>query len=372
MNNKLLAPPLYDYMYHEDAILFFILDQDGYVLDNNQYAKKMVGSNLLALKKHLYDILVNVDNLPPFSKLIKDLNAPKLLNIKKYNNTPQTYYFRFYKEGNQIFAFGQADHIEIETMRDNIIKANQEINNLARDLHKKNAQLIQLNNQKNQFLGMAAHDLRNPIGAIQSCSQLLFEETTDVLNKADIELLKAIVDTSKFMFQLLNNLLDISKIEAGKLELTLSAIDVVPFIERNVSLNQMLAEKKQIKLVFRGADNIPAIKIDPTKIEQVLNNLISNAIKYSFPNTTIQICVSQQENSILISVQDEGQGIPENEMSKLFQSFQTTSVQSTSNEKSTGLGLFISKKIVSGHGGKIWGESEQGKGSTFYFTLPLV
>jgi len=372
MNKIFTATPLYEYMYQEAAIILFILDQDGYVLDCNQYAKEILGSNLISLKKNLYDILINFGNLPSFSKLIQNGNTPRLLNINTVNNIPQTYYFSFYKEENHIFAFGQLDHVEIETMRKNFVEANQEINNLARELQKKNAQLTQSNNLKNQFLGMAAHDLRNPIGVIQSCSKFLFDEIKTLLNETETEFLKIIVDSSNFMLQLLNDLLDISKIESGKLELTLSLTDFISFVERNISLNRVLAEKKQIKLVFRGEENIPPLKIDQAKIEQVLNNLISNAIKYSSPNTTIEICISQRENSMMVSVMDEGQGIPEKEISKLFKAFQTTSVKSTSNEKSTGLGLLISKKIISGHGGEIWVESEQGKGSTFYFTLPVL
>lgn len=371
MNKTVSESAVYEHLYQEATIIFLVLDQDGYVLDANRYTKDIVGPDLLTSKKHLYDVLVDFGNLPLFSELIQQGKTSRMFNITTVHGLPQTFYFTFYEKGNRIFAFGQLDHIEIETMRKNLIEANQEINNLARKLQKSNAQLTQVNALKNQFLGMAAHDLRNPIGIVLQYSKFLLDETKSLLNENQNKLLRRIMDSSKFMLQLLNDLLDISRIESGKLELSLRLTDFVSFVERNVSFNQILAAKKQMKLIFRGEENLPSLMIDQAKIEQVLNNLISNAIKYSFSNTIIQVCVSQSGDSIMISVQDEGQGIPENEISKLFQAFQTTSVKSTASEKSTGLGLMIAKKIITGHQGKIWVDSKPGRGSTFFFTLPI-
>jgi len=113
------------------------------------------------------------------------------------------------------------------------------------------------------------------------------------------------------------------------------------------------------------------LNIDPVKIEQVMHNLISNAIKYSYPETDIDIHFVKRDNEVEICVEDHGQGIPENEMGLLFKPFSRTSAQTTGGESSTGLGLNIVKKIVEGHGGKVWAESQVGKGSKFYFSLPL-
>lgn len=371
MNKTLSKSPVHDYLYQEAGVILFVLDKDGYVLDVNQYTKDVVGNGLSQSKQHLYDILVNFGNLPPFSELIQPDESPKMLNITTPHGLPQTFYFTFYEEEDRIFAFGQTDPFETETMRKNLLDANQEINNLARELQKSNVQLTQLNAMKNQFLGMAAHDLRNPIGIVLQYSEFLLNETKSLLSGSQTEMLKRITDSSNFMLRLLNDLLDISKIESGKLELSLFLTDFVPFAERNILLNQVLAEKKQIKLIFRGEEHLPSLMIDPPKIEQVLNNLISNAVKYSFPNTVVEISVSQRGEDMIVSVRDEGQGIPEKEASKLFQAFQTTSVKSTAGEKSTGLGLMITKKIITGHQGKIWAESTPGKGSVFYFTLPI-
>mgnify|MGYP003456848650 FL=1 len=113
------------------------------------------------------------------------------------------------------------------------------------------------------------------------------------------------------------------------------------------------------------------MQADATKIEQVLNNLVSNAVKYSHAGTAVRVSVGAVGKEIVVAVRDQGQGIPGAELSKLFQPFSRTSVKSTAGEKSTGLGLAITHKIVEGHGGRIWVDSRQGEGSTFSFSLPL-
>jgi signal transduction histidine kinase len=226
-----------------------------------------------------------------------------------------------------------------------------------------------LNEQKNKFLGMAAHDLRNPIGATLGYSEMLLEGD---LTEDDRTLVSKIEASSKFMLRLLNDLLDLSQIESGKLELHLEDVDLAALVKENAELNRIIAGKKNIKLDLISTGEPPRVRADPSKIEQVLSNLISNAIKYSFPDTTIRVFLESKAGEAIVRVQDQGQGIPAAELSQLFQEFQKTSVQSTGGEKSTGLGLAIVKKVVEGHGGRIGVESEVGQGSTFYVSLPLA
>jgi anti-sigma regulatory factor (Ser/Thr protein kinase) len=215
---------------------------------------------------------------------------------------------------------------------------------------------------------MAAHDLRNPIGAILGYSEMLLEED---LHEEDRQLVAQIETSSKFMLHLLNDLLDISQIESGKLELNREKTNLVSLVSDNVELNRIIAGKKNIKIHFDDSHkDIPELEVDPYKLRQVLNNLTSNAIKFSHPNTTVTVALSNQDDQVCFSVKDQGQGIPANEIQQVFQEFRKTSVKSTAGEKSSGLGLAIVKKIVEGHGGTIGVESQVGKGSTFYVTLP--
>lgn len=143
------------------------------------------------------------------------------------------------------------------------------------------------------------------------------------------------------------------------------------FLRKIVGLNQIIANRKQIRITLNIPQPIPGLSFDPVKMEQVVNNLLSNAIKYSHAGTTVSIGAFSTDNDVVISIRDEGQGIPAGEIEKLFTPFAKISVASTDGEKSTGLGLSIVKKIINGHRGKIWVESEVGKGSVFYFSLPL-
>jgi len=229
-------------------------------------------------------------------------------------------------------------------------------------------QLKKLNDQKNKFLGMAAHDLRNPIGGILGYSEMLLEGE---LSEDDQAMVSRIQQSSQFMLRLLNDLLDISQIESGKLDLKLESTDIAALVTQNVELNRIIAAKKNIKVALTATAGLPRLQVDPSKVEQVLSNLISNGIKYSFPDTTVSVSVEARDPDVLICVRDQGQGIPADELGKVFQEFQKTSVKSTAGEKSTGLGLAIVQKIVEGHGGRIGVESEVGKGSMFFFTLPL-
>lgn len=258
------------------------------------------------------------------------------------------------------------------TLYDEIGRLNNELTTAQRELTKKNFQLSKLNEQKNQFLGMAAHDLRNPLSIILMYSDFLIDEAEDVLDDEQNDFLQIIHSSSDFMLKLIDDLLDVSKIESGKLELELEKTDISDFIEHNIALNQVIANKKQILIDFTHEEDIkPLLMLDRAKVDQVLNNLISNALKFSSPGSKVVVNLVKSHDEVVVSVKDQGQGIPEDEVHKLFKPFSKTSVQGTAGEKSTGLGLSISKRIMDGHAGKIWVESEFGKGSTFYFSLKL-
>ena len=247
---------------------------------------------------------------------------------------------------------------------------NNELINLQRELSTKNAELSRLNEMKNRFLGMAAHDLRSPLAIIQSYSQLLIEKTSGMLPDKYQKFLDTIFSTSQFMLGLIEDLLDVSKIESGKMELNKERFDLIKLIQKNIELNQTLAEKKNIYLHLECNPGKVYVEADWHKLEQVFNNLINNAIKFSFAGSTVAIKVNFKIQKILIKIQDSGKGIPEDKQETLFQPFQSGSDQGTEGEKGTGLGLAIVKRIIEEHNGEIWVESELKKGSKFYFTLP--
>lgn len=250
-------------------------------------------------------------------------------------------------------------------------RLNNDLVNMQRELSKKNRELDELNNLKNQFLGMAAHDLRNPLGVIMGYSEYLIEDTEGILTDDQTMMLDSILTSSEFMLRLLNDLLDVSAIESGKLSLDLIKTDLVAVVKKNVELNNVIAQKKNIRILFNQSEPMPEMVFDIGKIEQVLNNLISNAVKFSEPGKNVIVGITSNATECIVSVADQGPGIPEEEIGNIFKPFKRTSVKSTAGEKSTGLGLSIVRNLIVGHKGRIWVESTVGKGSTFYFSLPV-
>ncbi len=251
-----------------------------------------------------------------------------------------------------------------------LIKANQELSQLKDDLEMKNGELEKLNEEKNQFLGMAAHDLRNPLSTIYSFINLLKDKLGRSLTGEYRKFFGIIENSTEFMLKLVSELLDISKIEAGKLKLNPKKFNLIGFMEQNIETNKYLAEKKNQEIIFNADKKNIEIEADDMRLEQVMNNLLSNAIKYSEPGSRITVEVVENDDGITVAVKDEGQGIPDNERDLLFKPFTKTSAKTTGGEISTGLGLATTKKIVEAHEGRIWVESEVNRGSSFFFSLP--
>lgn len=254
---------------------------------------------------------------------------------------------------------------------DELTRLNNELANAQREVIKKNIELEELNDQKNQLIGMAAHDLRNPLGVIKGYGEFLLMDDAAGLNEEQVEIIKIISEASNHMLDMVNNLLDISKIESGKVELKLKKENLTALVANSVKVNKIIAAKKGINIVFDCLAEEIQVNIDTHKIIQVLDNLLSNAIKFSFPGSSIDVSVCQKDLLAKVCVKDYGQGIPAGEIHKLFKPFSRTSVKSTAGELNSGLGLAIVKKIIQSHKGDIYVESEFKKGASFYFTLPV-
>ncbi len=258
------------------------------------------------------------------------------------------------------------------SLQDSNIRLEEKVKIRTSELETLNSRLSDLNKEKNSYIGMVAHDLRNPIGIAEAFSDLLLEEFDTLTKDSQLEYIGLINQSCSFSLDLIHSFLDISKIEAGIFDLNISRHDYISFLADNVKRNAMLAKNKSQKIVIETS--LPEIQFcfDKNKIEQVLNNLLGNAIKYSVANTQIRIEVSSSENWVTTRIIDEGQGIPQDELGTVFNPFQTTSVKATANEKSTGLGLAIVKKIIESHHGTVSVVSEVGKGSVFSFKIPLA
>jgi hypothetical protein len=250
--------------------------------------------------------------------------------------------------------------------------AKEELTVKNEELIRLNEELILLNQQKNHFLGMAAHDLRNPLGVIQGFSSFLKESLEEKIDKESLSMLESINNSTNFMINLINEYLDVAVIESGKIRLDLKKQDLRSFVLENIRLNEKAASKKKMSIIFQADPSLPEVAIDPNRFEQVLNNVIGNAVKFSPFESTVQVNLNQVGDEVILTVRDQGIGIPPNQIDKLFGLFGRLVSRGTAGEPTTGLGLAIAKKIISEHHGRIWVESELGKGSTFSIALPIA
>ncbi len=246
------------------------------------------------------------------------------------------------------------------------------IRELQIELQKRNDDLERLNAMKDDFLGMAAHDLRNPLGVISLWTESLLAEALGEMNAEQKKAGEVILKHTDAMLNLINDLLDIAAIESGKVTLDWKTGPVEAVAKEIAESNQILAEKKGIALAYAAAAGIPPVKFDPRRIEEVLRNLISNAIKFTPQKGSITVKASCDGKFVRIEVTDTGCGISPEEKQKLFQKFQKISSKPTAGERGTGLGLAIVKKLVELHGGEAGVDSAVGKGSTFWFTIPVA
>ncbi len=258
-----------------------------------------------------------------------------------------------------------------DPMLDAMSRLNSELNDMARTLAEKNAELAQLSAHVNRLMGIAAHDLRNPLAVIISNGQFLSEDLATSIGVDQREMLETIADSGAFMKRLLDDLLDVSQIRAGKLTLQREQVDVVAFTRKVVAMNGMLAQRKQITVHFTATQPAVELVVDRPKLQQVINNLVGNAVQYSPSGSMVEVTLTVDETEVVLSVRDRGRGIPATEVGKVFGVFETTTTRGTAGEKSTGLGLAIVQAIVQAHGGRIWLESVVDEGSCFFVSLPL-
>jgi signal transduction histidine kinase len=238
-----------------------------------------------------------------------------------------------------------------------------------RDLALANAQLDRANHAKSDFLANMSHELRTPLNAIIGFSEVLGQRYFGELNEKQDEYVRDILASGKHQLALINDILDLSKVEAGRMELQLSEFSLAAAAEVGLLMIRERAALKDIALISDVDPTVDRATADERKIKQVLFNLLSNAVKFTPVGGAISLTARPDAAGTVISVQDTGVGITPEDQVRVFEEFQQTR-SGEREEASTGLGLTLARKFVELHGGRIWLESEVGRGSTFRFTLP--
>jgi len=225
---------------------------------------------------------------------------------------------------------------------------------------------------KSEFVSISAHQLRTPLSAIKWTLKMILEGDVGQLTREQKELLQKTYDSNERMISLINDLLDVTRIEEGKDIYKPVVKEVIPFFESLINLYKEEAKRRKLKLEFRRPDGkIPKVLIDAEKIKLVMQNLLENAIRYTPESGRVTISLGYDKKELEVQIQDTGVGVPANQKERIFTKFFRGANVIRMETEGSGLGLFIAKNIVEAHGGRIWFESEENKGSTFHFTIPI-
>lgn len=226
---------------------------------------------------------------------------------------------------------------------------------------------------KTEFVSITAHQLRTPLSSIKWVLKMLLEGDLGPVTKEQTEVLEQAYTSNERMISLINDLLNVARLEEGRFLYKFSRVSLVDLIKKSIDSLNMEAKKREIQLIFeKPKKTLPKIIADAEKLQLVIQNLLDNAIRYTHPKGKVTVTLRQpKKNYLEVAVKDTGVGIPKNQQSRIFDKFFRADNVIKMQTEGSGLGLFISKNIVEKHGGKIWFESEENKGTTFYFTLPL-
>lgn len=257
---------------------------------------------------------------------------------------------------------------EIGLLIDKINESNLLVWTYTKELTLKQEQIEDLNKQRDAFIATLVHDLRSPIFAEQKALEAILSKKLGISFENYSEYLEDIYQTNDNLLRIINNLLRVYHYESGQFELNFELVNIKQVIKNSMKILKHMAKDKESEIIcFECPDNLPEIAVDVNEITRVITNLLSNAIKHNKKGTQIQISFKLQNNEIQVSFKDNGKGISESEQSKIFQRYPTEK-----RKIGTGLGLYLSKQIIDAHNGKIWFTTEEQKGTTFYFSLPIV
>ena len=367
---KSLFDKVQHYLFEDASVFLIITTRDGKVEKTNAFTESLFGRNLesQSIKQLFVDFQSDFD----LQKMVAESKKTYLMNVNTLSGLPQTFYFNFYPINDKILILGKIDIEEVEHLRKQLVSANTELTNLTRQLQKANAELIKLNRLKNQFLGMAAHDLRKPAGLIHNSAEILIDEISVQVSEEHRHFLNNIESYSEYMSNIITDFLDYSLIEAGRFELDLQLTDISDLIKRCLELVRNQSEQRSITIETTLDYTIPYLMIDASKFEQVITNLLSNAIEHSEDHSTVLIKTKKSNKELLLTIKDHGEGMSPEILTKLFKPFGHRRYKKRTGKKSIGLGMAIAKIIIESHQGKIWAESKPGKGSEFFVSLPII
>jgi two-component system sensor histidine kinase/response regulator len=319
-------------------------------------------------------LLSKIHGLRPMSKKILLTGQASIEGVSNAVNKANLYRFisKPWEKDDLILTLKEA--LKSFEQDKTIIRQNEELLELNANLEKKVEQRTQelhdLNATKDKFFSIIAHDLKNPFNTLLGFTELILDTLDDFTTDKLREIIEILHSTSKQSYALLENLLEWSRSQTGRLDMKAEMVDMHDLIEENFNLLSNQAAKKKVMLSSSVQVHTFAFA-DANMIRTVIRNLISNAIKYTKEGGKINCSSSIKENNLLVEVSDTGIGIKPQNLEKIFRIDENYSTRGTEDESGTGLGLILCKEFICRNGGNIWAESTFGEGSTFKFTLPL-
>ncbi len=335
----------------------FATGLDGNVILINSVAKELLELKEDVLGKLVHKAFVLYDEE---GNIVPDEKWPINIALKTAGEINNTYVF-IRKDGKKISFNITATPIK---QRNQVIGAI----GVVRDITKER----EVDRMKTEFISLASHQLRTPLSAIKWFTEMLIAGDAGALNPEQSDFAKNIGDSTERMIDLVNSLLNISRIESGRIIISPEPTELKKLVESIATeLRVKFNQKKQV-FILSAHDSLPKINIDPRLITQVYLNLLTNAIKYSPEGGEITVIISRKDEEIISQVSDNGYGIPKDQQVKVFKKFFRAENAVKMETDGTGLGLYLIKAIVESSKGKIWFQSEEGKGTTFWFSLPVA
>ena len=268
----------------------------------------------------------------------------------------------------RVKPFSEREIHLLETFADQAVIAIENVR-LFEEIQEKGRQLEAANRHKSEFLANMSHELRTPLNAIIGFSEVLLQGMFGELNEKQREYQQDVLSSGRHLLSLINEILDLAKVEAGRLDLELSEFSLPDALDHGVTMVRERAARHGIRIDVH-VDGVERIVADERKVKQVILNLLTNAVKFTRDRGEVSIRAARTDGEIRVDVRDTGIGIDEADKERIFQEFQQASRDPERSREGTGLGLTLTKRFVELHGGRIWVESEPGQGSTFTFTLP--
>lgn len=349
----------------------FCCNQHGDITYMNQPMLDFMKSNRLGNLRNLKDLFV--DDGKSFSHICRSVGEDIVSKNREFKIGSRILLgsVSSYRGAEEAFVFLQ-DITELKNLAQEMARNNQELIDIKEELEFQTRRAMDANRHKSNFLANMSHELRTPLNAVIGFSEVLLDELFGELNEKQKEYLNDVLESGRHLLSLINDILDLSKIEAGKMELELSEFSVEELVAMSTTLMREKALQHNITVTVEVDESLDTLMADERKVKQVVFNLTANALKFTPDNGQVGITVTPLDGDFAqFCVWDSGIGISVEDQNRIFDEFQQADGSLTKKYEGAGLGLAIVKKFVELHGGKIWMESQLNKGSRFYFTIPI-